>query len=1135
MRVASGSDHCAQMGRIVACACAVLCLFCTVPLEAQFDTGQISGFIRDAGGLVVPGVSVTATDEGNLKQREAVTNTDGYYVFPNLPVGTYAIAAELTGFTRSVTKGVRLAAQTQISVNMKLEVGALSETVVVTADVEAMSENTVLGRRVSSDQIEALPLSGQNPIDTSRLQAGVVGDRMSSFAGAAISSGITSISGGRANDVVVTVDGAIANRTRSTSNTVLGAQQNDTVEEVQVLTSNYAAEFGRASSGVVRMVTKGGTREFHGTLSELHQDGNLNSNTWARNASGSPSLSTAPYFKYNQYGGTLGGPIFIPGTFNSDRSKLFFFWGEEQTRQNQITTTMLTVPSLAMRQGDFSELLNPANPYFGRARIITDPTTGQPFPGNIIPAGRLSAQGMALLGVFPAPTPGFQQGTANWVGTFPTFQNSQKDSLRIDYQVTHGNSLAFRVTRVPLTFNSKGGSTRFDTINSRPNRTAVVTFSSTFSTTFLNELTLSGSSDGAGVITNDPACGARCQRSTYGVSYPFIFPASGKLDPEKLPSISITGLSSLDMGPYPGFWSGYTYQFTDNMTKVMDRHTLKWGVTIERSGQADQIQGTTASAPATNNQNGFFTFLDTGSPQTTGLAMANALMGNFNNYSELSAKPNTPFVSTLFDGFVQDSWKPTQQLTMEIGMRYSLWPAWHSKLNTLSEFNAAFYNPAQAVAIDPKGGFITSGVPSYNGIVIAGSAPSSAALSQFPFLSNFTGLYHGLPAGLAATEWKNFQPRFGMAYTLNDKTIVRAGIGKFFNLTGINRNTAQGGQAPFMQQVTVINGSADAPGGATPQVFPFTISAQDSRLPWPNAWVGNVTVQRQLPAKFSVEVSFVGRRGSNNQRIVNINQLQAGTLQANPGVNVNALRPYVGMGIIGLAANTGTSRYNGLQISANRRMTAGFQLGVSYTYSRNWDNGSSETDILPNAYNTSSYWGVSDLDFPHVLLVNYTYQPPSPRFAPWLLGGWSFSGVDQAQSGAPFSVRQNVDFAGVGAGSGTQFWNQVADPTQVTRTPFTTSAVWFNSAAFATPAQGTFGKQLRNGLRNPGFWEANLSVRKRLMAVNHHTLDFRCDAFDLLNHAGLDVAINNPASANFGQVTNKTGNRTVQLVLQYRF
>lgn len=1118
-------------------AISLICLFFANPAMAQFDTGQISGFVRDASGAVIPGVSVTATNEGNAQEREAVSNGEGYYVFPGLLVGTYTLGAELAGFNRSITRGVRVSAAARISVDLTLRVGNLTDRVEVQA-AAILTESPVLGRTVGEQQIQQLPLSGRNPVFVARLQAGVVGGRLGNFGGTSLGTGIQSISGGRANDVLITVDGAVANRTRSTEDTMLGAQHVDTVQEVQVLTTNYSAEYGRASSGIVRIVTKGGTRDFRGTVSELFQHEALNANTWARNRSGDPRLSSSPPSqRFNQFGFAVGGPIFVPGRFNADRSRLFFFWGEEWARRRQEVTHQLTVPSLAMRRGDFSELLDPRNPYFNRTRVITDPLTRQPFPNNVIPAGRISPQGQALLNVYPEPVPGFLQGTANWIGTFDSWQNQRKDTVRIDYRLNDRTNLAFRGTHIPFRFNSIVSSTRFDELWSRPNRTAVVTVTSTLSPTFLNDFTVSASSDGLGEANADPACGMRCRRSTYGVAYPFLFPEDTKFDPEKLPTITITGLSTLNNGPYPGFWAGYTYAVSNNMTKVVSSHTLKWGVFLERSGQNDQIHATTASAPATNNQNGAFRFFDTGHPQATGLAMANALLGHFNDYSEFGAKPMTPFVGTAFDWFVQDSWKASPKLTLEAGVRHSIWQPWHSRWNTISMFHPGFYDPAQAPTVDRAGGFIVSG-NRYNGVVLPGDGPLESAVSRFPFLRDFTHLYHGLPRGFAPTHTRDFQPRLGAAYTIDDKTIVRAGVGKFFNRTGINRDLAQGGQPPFMEQVTVINGAVDAPSGAERRVFPFTITAQDTILRHPNAWTGNVTLQRQLPAALSVEISYVGRRGYNSQRKRNINQLQPGTIQANPGVNPNALRPFRGMGSIGLAENSGRTRYDALQISANRRYLRGLQFGVGYTYSRNMDNGSGEIELLPNAYDDASYWGLSDLDRPHVLVTNAIYEMPTPggpRFVRALLGGWFAAGILQAQSGAPFSVRHSADHAGVGPGSGDQFWHQVGDPRAVERTGFTTSTVWFNRDAFVQPAPGTFGVQPRNGLRHPGFWELNTSLGRRLRLFNAHSVDFRWEAFNVLNHPTLGGANSNPTSGSFGMVTSKVGSRTMQFVVQYRF
>ncbi len=791
-----------------------------------------------------------------------------------------------------------------------------------------------------------------------------------------------------------------------------------------------------------------------------------------------------------------------------------------------------------MRQGDLSELLNPANPFFRRSRVANDPDTGKPFPGNVIPPSRISPQGQALLKIYPEPIPGFLEGTSNWIGTFAAWQNMHKDTIKVDFLVSRKHTLTFRGTRIPYRFNSVRGSSRYDELWSRPNRTAALSLTSVFSPTFLNEFTLSASSDGRGEIASDPACGARCRRSTYGVSYPFLFPAGAKLDAEKLPTLQVTGLSTLDNGPYPGTWAGFSYTLTDNMTKVLARHTLKWGIYLEYSGQNDKIQFTSASAPATNNENGAFRFFDTGHPRAAGLAIANALLGNFNDYSEFSAKPMTPFVGWHFDWFVQDSWKATPKLNVEMGVRYSLWPPWYSKWDTLAMFHSDFYDPGRAAVVDPRGGFVVSG-DRFNGVVLPGKAPRESATSRFPFLKDFTRLYHGLPRGFSQTHKNAFQPRLGIGYALSRKTALRAGAGMFLNRIAINRDLAAGGQPPFMEQVTVINGVVDDPRGAERRDFPFTISMQDPVLKIPTAWAWNVAVQREMPWKVSLEVAYVGRRGYYAQRKRNINQLLPGTLQANPGINANALRPFLGTGIIGLSEHSGASRYNALQIEVNRRVAQGLQFNVAYTYSQNKDNGSGETELLPNAYDDKGYWGISDLDRPHVLTINYIYDIPAPtgsRLARWILGGWAIAGVNQFQSGAPFSVRFSQDYAGVGPGSGSQFWNQVGDPKQVRRTSFTDSAVWFNRDAFARPDPGTFGVQPRNGLRHPGFWEWNVSVVRRFRITENHTLDFRWEAFNALNHPGLGSANSNPTSGTFGLVTSKSGNRrTMQVVLQYHF
>src|SRR5207247_1851463 len=314
-----------------------------------------------------------------------------------------------------------------------------------------------------------------------------------------------------------------------------------------------------------------------------------------------------------------------------------------------------------------------------------------PFPGNIIPANRISPNGAALLNTYPLPIPGFQQGTTNWLGSFPRWSDTRKDTVKVDYLLNDKHRVSFRGTHIPWHFNGpfEGTFGNFQSLWSRPNRTAALSLTSTLTPTFINEFTFSASSDGLGSIDANPSCGPRCNRSTYGLNFPFIFPGT-KIFGEKLPSIAVDGLTGIDNGPYPGSWSGFTYAWGNNTTKIVGNHTIKFGVFLERSGQNDHIQFTTASAPATINENGSFRFLDTGNPSTTGLGIANALLGNFNDYSELGGKPITPWVATALDLFVQDSWKVTRKLTFEYGVRYSLWPPWHSRWGSISEFDPRF-------------------------------------------------------------------------------------------------------------------------------------------------------------------------------------------------------------------------------------------------------------------------------------------------------------------------------------------------------------------------------------------------------------------------------------------------------------
>jgi hypothetical protein len=1132
-------------------------LFIATPASAQFDTAQVSGVIQDGTGGVLPGVDVVLVATGTGLERRAVTNESGLYTFPNVTVGDYRINATLSGFKPVGRTGVRVNAGVNIRVDIQLEVGGLTEVVQVEA-ATTLADTAVIGRTVRSEQIADTPLSARRATQVAQLVPGTVGGNMGGLPTAAntFATGITSINGGRSEEFMTTVDGAPSIRVRANGGFTMGMQNADTVEEVQVLTTNYQAEHGRASAGLLRLVTKSGTQQFRGNVFWSGQDDKLNTNTWTNNRAG---IAKSP-LNFNQYGFTIGGPIYLPGRFNSDRSKLFFFWGEEWDRIRSVENQQATVPSAAMRNGDFSELLNPANPYFRAVRLIRDPRLGLPctaadqrgcFAGNIIPRDRISPNGQALLNSYPLPTPGFQQGTNNWIGTPATFDDTRKDSIKIDFVPANNHRIAVRHTWAPHVWNDPEAASAFSSIWDYPGRTMAATYTGTLSSTLINEATFSwGSTKPARFFgqRNCDYCPGGTDlvpyptRSQIGLNYPFIFPDT-KLDPEKLSNLAIQNFGvngQLTLNQYPGYWYDFVFVWSDSLTKIQGNHTFKFGVSVERSGMKDQIQLSAASAPATTNQNGAFRFFDATRADGSGLAISNALLGLFDDYTEFGDKPLTNFIGMGYDFYGQDSWKVTRQLTLELGLRYSLWQQWRDENNAIASFQTEFYDPARAVTIDRAVGFVVpnSGDP-FNGIVLPGDAPTDEALQAFPQLADLGRLYRGLPPGFAPDPKEGLQPRLGMAYAVSDAMTIRSGIGLFLNRPQINTSAAYGFNPPLSEMATVINGNVDAPAGAQRRTFPLVMAMFSPDYANAKSWAWNVTVDRQLPWQNTLQLSYVGRSATNLERARNINQMQPGTLQANPGVNANALRPYKGFSTITLYETTGRSRYNAMQLQVQRRSTRGVGYSLAYTLSRTMDDGSTRLEILPNAYDDSGYYSLSALDRPHILITQAYYRTPALDSAPAVLkgvfGDWNLGGVLQAQSGAPFDVTTTVDIAGVGPGSGGQYYNLVGDPTSGRADFDGTRAIWFNRAAFQAPAAGTYATNWeRNNLRQPGFWDLHASLRKSV-PIGTHRAEFRLDVFNVLNHTNLGAATANPTSADFGTIVSRTGNRTMQVGLQYAF
>jgi hypothetical protein len=1025
---------------------------------------------------------------------------------------------------------------------------------------------------VTRAQIDALELNGRNPIFMASLQPGVrSGTTLGDFS-FSLTNGGYYINGARLEDTLITFDGAPATRTRA-NDTSIGKADVDSTEEMQILTADYAAEYGRAAGGQIRIVTKGGGREFHGSAYEYFRNSELNANTWTRNQSALTNF-TSP-FRYNNFGFTVGGPVYIPNKFNKDRNKFFFFVGEEWIRNRATDTQTQTVPTDLMRQGNFSELLQPSIFYNAR-QTVYDPTscpalgaTGcMPFPNNTIPAGRLSPNGIAIMRAYPLPTSGFLSGNQNWIAQAAHPYNQRTDTLSVDMLVTDKDRLPFR--RQTLSYYEyqpfDQGSGLTPKYFSRPNQTNSLSWIKMISPTIVNEARATVSLDDVYIPVDTSAPGYNAL--SLGINYPYLMPA-GKDIPHKIPTITLTGnFYGLAGGPYPSHSTGPIYTAADSLTKVWGNHTVKFGFYFEKSGENDGDQINVSTVPGgSSNQNGTFQFSDarTGYGATAGVSIANLAVGLADSYTEIGQRAYTIYRGYLYEWFVQDAWKVNRRLHLDYGVRQTITVPWSALWRNQIFFDRALYDPSQAVQVDPKTGNVIAGTGNtYNGMVIPGSGWPSYACGHGVTAacgSQYNSLFRNSPGYYIDINYQ-FQPRLGIAYQITDKTVLRTGVGRYLTRVGGGGggggNIFPGANSPFQPFVTVTNVSVDNPGaslGNTAQP-PLTVTTLPRDLKPPESWNWNFTVQREFFWRSVLNVSYVGRRGLHQVQSSDINQLVVGSLQANPGINVNALRPYKGFASIQMETSDANSMYNALQVSWNRRFAGGFAFGFSYTLSKSMDDASTYRTLVPDSYDRRNLWGPSEFDTHHAVVINYIYELPFFRrgndLAARLLGRWQISGVSQFQTGTPCGVGSGNDYAGVGevgsfgCGNAGQFW--VLNGTPAILGQFATSTTnpnqYFavkNSSGqpiFTPPAAGTFNLQpgVRNEIYGPGFQDWNIGLFKKF-AINERTgFEFRAEAFDFINHPNWSAPSFNPTAATFGKVTTKTNlTRNLQLSLRYYF
>lgn len=1144
---------------------AVLAVFLlTAVLEevrAQDIFGRISGTVTDAQGGVVADVKITIINQETKLARPLSTDDKGFYVAPDLPAGLYSVTAETTGF-KTVTKASNdLRAGARLTVDLRLEVGGISEKVEVTATAETVNTTSgEIARTIDLAQVQHMALNERNYAQLISLIPGAV---LTTFDQTALTTGMSttgsSVNGLRADGNLFTVDGGY-NLDSGSNATQLDNVGIDFIREVTVESSNFSAEYGRNNGASVNVVTRSGGNSFHGGAFEYGRNDifdAINAASKLNAAPGTPVSSMKPSLRYNDFGWDFGGPIL--------RGKLFFFAGEEwkvirisQSPQN------MTLPTSAELTGNFSDmtglvLKTPANA-----------PAGCTITNNVMTPQCLTADGKAIANVYALMEKQAavfsNTATANNT-TFQPYdpQNWREDIIRIDYHATDKHSIYFRYLHDNLnlidafgTFNNSGSLPTTPTNRIRPGYGYQVGYTWMISSHLINEAKINASWNKQRI----PPSGNTWERSTYGFQFPLPFPNAGRF-PDGIPHVTFTGIGSGFPTAAPAQFSGPYFSLlapitdispSDNLTWVKGHHALKFGIMYARN-RKDQN-----SRP--NSYNGAINFSTSGNPNTTGDPFADALMGNFQTLTQQSADPVGHFRFNDIEGYFDDAWKVSRRFSVEFGLRFEHTGPTYTQANNMVNFDPSLYSASTAptsVGTNnvPVGGVLDQGFV-IDGLVRPGAVPAGQ-IGRVPSGNSafVTAVPATAPRGFFNPE-NLLAPRFGFAWSPfnNDKTVVRGGFGIFYDKPEGNIIFGQPGIVPFLQAATLQNGNLANPTGgtgATPTIF--ALSAVQPDFVVARSMQYSLGVQRELPWGFLGEISYVGSQQRHLVRQPNINVPTFAIAAANVGKTTNQMRPFLGYQDITQFRSDSNANYNALQVSATKRRGA-FMATFNYTYAKALgqtsginDNPEPEcpfTCQLPSGQIVTwgqYYYGPLGFDRRQSFIATYTYDVPWFRkykgVGGSILNGWEVSGITRVQSGGPLTVSgsQTIGPSGSGVTSFTRRANLV--PGVPLYSGFTCPAgkmCWFNPAAFAVEPNNGAGNAPVGNVIGPGYYAWDLSLRKTFALPREGmSLMFEASAFNVFNRTNWQNPGTSVTSGGFGQIGATNPPRNLQFGAKFNF
>jgi hypothetical protein len=1068
----------------------------------QQPTAQLTGLITDVTNAAIPGASIDVTNVNTGITRSTTSNNSGNYVFPVLDPGSYTIVVKKTGFDEVTRSGIELSVSQVARFDFKLQVGTSTVSIDVSAAAPVLETSTAsLGQVIGPKPIRDLPLNGRNFLQLARLTTGVSnpkpGDRTAA-GGGFVANGVRS----QLNNFML--DGIDNNEKivdQQNSSPVVIQPSVDALQEFKVETNNYSAEYGYSAGAVVNATIKSGTNQFHGTAFEFLRNDFFD----ARDFFASPTAPKPP-LQQNQFGGTLGGPVV--------RNKLFFFGSYERSRTNFGDTQVNTVPTQAIKSGNFA----------GQSAIF-DPDTTTPlgtgytrtaFAGNVIPANRIDPVAAKLLALEPLPN---APGAANNFISNPTNTDrinridtrvddhiSDNDQLFARYSYSLANTVRPGPFAAPLI-----GSTNFQTANKHDVGNGVaVGETHTFSPTVVNEFRL-GYNRVEDNLTPYVTDFINNQFGILGV--PEIPGVTG------LPKFSISGFAGLGEATFlPNNKISETATAEDHVSWVKGKHSLSAGGTYRWVRSWFNIS---AAARGSFTFNGTFT-QNPQRPTGTGSGMADFLLGVPSN-AELSNMIAGDIRYRYMGAYIQDNWKLTDKLTLNLGVRYELWTQPFERQGLQGNFLRD-----QQKFIYPLG------------LVPPGISPS---------------LTTSIPSGLGRNsllkrDSNNIAPRVGLAYQLTQKTVIRAGFGQFFaDDPAVGASGRLPANPPFFQDVTfptnqitpILGLSTGFPAGtlgSTINLANASLSAWDPNFPQAYVYHWSFGIQRQL-GQFVLDANYVGTSGFQLPVGYDVNSPYPG------GTSVASRRPFPGYGTITLQIPMGNSNYNALEVRLERRFANGFSILGSYTYSKSIDIGGEQLigdTQLRDARNIKMERGLTPNDIRSNLVVSSTYELPfgkgkhfniSNGFLNAVAGNWQINGIGTMRTGMPFTPQLGFSSANTGNNRPSRIANGnfPSDQRSINN--------WFDKSAFVAAPFYEFGNAGRNILTGPGAANFDLSAFKSFPVPKFGeagSIQFRGEMFNAFNHPQFSNPNNRVDLAQGGTITSLSHDmRIVQFGLKILF